>query len=256
LIAEKNLENSGYTYWWKDPFAESVSEAGLSDALRGQGFFVIDHGQLWPPGDDVFDTGTENEQGSEMTDLRAAAFGAWFQADVVVIGYATAELAPNVLGNELRSYKGAISVRALQTETVNVLLDNTQSILIAEADDLVGGRKALAAAGTQLGNLLGDQIQAAWENILAPEPIAATIAVEGDYQLAHLEAFRRTLNNMPGVNGLQIRAMTPDETILALDYDGTTQDMAEALLLESFKGFGLYIHEATSDTVRLSLVSD
>lgn len=256
LIAEKHLEDLDYSYWWDNPFVESVSEAGLTDTLRSRGFAVVDHGQLWPPGSDPVDIETGEPPGPEMTDAQAAAFGAWFDADVVVVGNATAKLAPNVLGDELRSYQGALSVRAVLTETGEVLTKDTQSILIADSDGLTGSRKALLAVGTRMGNLFGEQIQTAWREILTPGPIVATIAVEGDYQLAHLEAFRRILTGMPGVNDLQIREMTPVETILALDYEGTTQSMAEALLLESFKGFGLHIREATSDTIRLSLISD
>ena len=256
LIAEKNIGDADFKCWWANPDAEAISETGLTEALGKQGFVVVDHGRQLPSGISDSSTGVEPPPGPEMSDIQAAHLGVLFQADVVIVGTATAEIAPNVLSNELKSFEGTLNVRAIRTDTGNILAKTSQNILTADADDLAGGRSALTKAGDKTGELLGEQIQTAWQQTAKKGPINVTILVEGNYRLAHLVAFRRMLSDMPGLSNLQTRAMTPDETTLALDYEGTTQELAEALLLKSFKNFGIHITEATPDTIRLSLVSN
>ena len=256
--------------------AAAISEAPLAGALVKQGFVVVDHSRSWPvagdsdtlveapPDPDINDsqaTGdsgslTETPPGPEMSNSQAAALGARFQADVVVVGTATVKKASNVLGDELRSFEGTLSVRAIRTDTGFVLADISRKFLTADADDLSGGHRALTEAGAQTGELLAGEILTAWQQTAEKGPIAATVVVEGNYQLSHLVSFRRVLSGMPGVNGLQTRGMTPKETILSLDYEGTAQGLAEALLLNSFEGFGVHITETTPDAIRLSLVLD
>ena len=256
LIAEKNLDDTVYRCWWTDPFVETVSEAGIADALGGQGLIVLDHGRLWPAAPGTSFSEMERPPGPDITDAQAALFGVWFQADVVVVGTATAERASNTLGDTLRSFKGGLSVRAIRTDTGDILAETTRDVLTADTDDPTGSRRALTEAGTLTGALLAEQIQATWQQAEEKGPIATTLVVEGNYQFVHLVAFRRILSGMPGVSDLQTKGMTPDETILGFDYKGTTQNLAEALLLKSFDGFGITITEAAQDTIRLSLTAN
>ena len=336
LIAEKDLEEIFYKYWWGDVYAETMSEAQLAGALSKQGFVVVDHrlswpvlenfdalmetplgpemdndhavdlleqepatfeysrswqvtdtsdtlveiplgpemsseqtdnildrkstaldySRLWPITDDSGALLMEASPGPEMSNTQAAALGARFQADVVVVGTATVKKASNVLGDELRSFEGALSVRAIRADTGDVLAEIKHTFITADADDLSGSHRALTGASAQTGELLAWKIQTVWQQTLEKGPNATTIIMEGAFQLPHLVAFRGVLSGMDGVSNLQTTEMTPRETILSLDYDGTTKELAEALLLNSFKGFGVHITEATPETIRLSLVSN
>jgi hypothetical protein len=231
-----------------------MAESGLAEALGSQGLEVVDHGQFLPATLDAYMSESEFSGGWEITDDQAAFFGTWYQADVVVVGTAEAERAPNSLGDELRSFRGSLSVRAIRTDSGDILAHSDRSVLTADADDTTGSRNALAEAGTRAGALLAGQIQNAWQQLEETGPIGITVVVKGGYQLAHFVRFRTTLSGLPGVSSLQTSGMTPEETVLELEYEATTQEMAEALLLKSFEGFGLFISEAAPDTLRLSLV--
>lgn len=295
LIAEQDFENESFKYWWGGADSETVSEASLSDALIEQGFVVINHerqgaadnnsdvrveampndetgeGQTAAPVEEetamldenrswpVFydpDALAEAPSGPEMSNSQAAAFGAGFQADVVIVGTAGVKKAANVLGDSLKSFEGALSARAIRIDTGGVLAEADRKFLTADADDFAGSRRALIEVGSRTGELLAGNIMTAWQQTSKQGPTAATIVVEGGFQLSHLVAFRGILSAMPGVSALQTRGMTPEETVLSLDYDGTTKKLAEALLLNSFEGFGVHIAEATPNEIRLSLVSN
>ena len=258
LVAEMGLEESSYRYWWGDPFAQSTAESSLADTLNSQGFVVIDHGQILPPilEAHLAETRTwpESEISAEISTEQAVFFGEWFQADVVVVGSADSELAPNTLGDELRSYKGVLSVGAIRTDTGEILAQSNRNVLIADTDDSTGSQRALTKVGAQTGALLSGQIQKAWQQAAETGPVLTTIVVKGGYQLAHFVIFRRILSEIPGVSALQTSSIMPEETILEIEYEGTAQSMAETLLLKSFNGFGINITDAAPDSLRLSLV--
>jgi hypothetical protein len=254
LIAEKQLDDTTYRCWWADPFTESMAESGLAGALGSQGFEVLDHGQFLPGTLEAYMSETESLHDWEITDAQAAFFGAWYQADVVVVGTAMAEIAPNTLGDDLRSFRGSLSVRAIRTDSGEVLAESTRDVLTADVDDTAGSHNALAEAGTRAGALLAGQIQNAWQQFEETGPIRVSIVVKGGYQLAHFVRFRKMLAELSGVSNLQTSGMTPEATVLELEYEDTTQKMAEALLLKSFDGFGINITEASPDALRLSLM--
>ncbi len=202
------------------------------------------------------DTFSEIPLGPEMSNDQAAAFGARFQADVVIVGTATVKKASNVLGDELKSFEGALSVRAVRTDTGVALAEIDHKFITADADDRAGSRRALIETGAQTGELLSWKVQTAWQQTLNTGPTATAIVVEGEFQLPHLVAFRRILSSTQGVSDLKTTEMSPKKTTLSLNYDGDAKELAEALLLKSFKGFGVHITEATQEIIRLSLVSN
>lgn len=252
LISEKQLDDTDYFSWWKDPFSESLSEEALSAILESQGITIIDHGQFLPPELELT-LGEAKAATGDLTDAQAAAFGRWFEADVVIIGSAAAQYAPNAMGDALKSFSGSISVRALRTDTGEILVASARDCLTANTDDWAGSRKALEEASTQTGALLASQVKSAWQQARDTGPATISISLAGGYHLAHFVAFRNTLSRMPGVTALQIRGMTPEETTMDIEYEGESQDLAGELLLQSFDGFGILITEAEPGVLRLTL---
>jgi hypothetical protein len=253
LISEKQLEDDTYFSWWKDPFSESVSETTLAETLESQGITIVGHGQFLPPDLELTLGETELSAGTALTDSQAAAFGRWYEAEVVIIGNATTQYAPNAMGDELKSFKGALSVRAIRTDSGELLVETARSVLTADADDEFGSRKALEEVSVRTGALLAAQVRSAWQQTQDTGPTTIAISVTGGYQLSHFVAFRKTLSQMPGVTSLQTRGMTPEETIMDIEYEGEAQTLAESLLLESFDGFGIFITKADPDLIQLSL---
>ncbi|MBW2327575.1 MAG: hypothetical protein JRF45_14120, partial [Deltaproteobacteria bacterium] len=50
-----------------------------------------------------------------LDDHQAVSLGLKVQADVVIIGTSVAERTPNIMGQNIRSFKGVVSARAIRT---------------------------------------------------------------------------------------------------------------------------------------------
>jgi hypothetical protein len=252
LIAEQNLEDHFPRYWWGESYAfvEAISEGQLAAAMVSQGFSVIDRFSMEKsPFSELAKPPNYN-----LDNTQAAEIGRLFQADIVVVGSAMAESAPNLMGEDLKSYKGTLSVRALRIETQVEIASLTQTALSTESDDISGGRKALAAVGVKAGTILASQIHAAWQNKVGKSQ-TFEILVEGTRQLVHFVKFRTIVADLPLVNELQTKEIMPDKATLEVEFQGSTQQFAEALLLKSFEPFGIHINQVTPEQIRLSLVA-
>lgn len=252
LIAEQNLEDASPKFWWGDSyvFAEAISESQLAAALSSQGFNVIDRFSL----DKSAFSGFDKPIDYNLDNNQAVLLGQLFQADVVVVGSAIAEYAPNLMGQELKSYKGTMSVRAIRIESRSEIASLTQTALSAASDDISGGRKALAAVGAKVGSILTSHMHTAWQKDIGKGQ-RFEIIVEGTRQLVYFVKFRTIVADMPHVSALQTKEITPEEATLWIDFQGSSQEFAETLLLKSFESFGIHINQVTPDQIRLSLVA-
>ena len=248
LVAEQQLEDAAPRCWWQDAFAESVAVSAMGAAIAREGFQVVARNrEAGTAGDAPFSA-------TDLTDADAVEMGRRFQADIVVVGTASARITPNVMGDALKSFQGRVTVRALRTETADAVTTVDETALVADDDTLSGGRRALAEAGARAGELLARTLRADAEKERAGQPRNAHVVVEGHRRLAHFVQFRRTLAELPQVLELQTREIAPERAALAIAFEGTTQEIAEALLLKSFDGFGIHITDVAPETVRLSLV--
>ncbi|MBC2745347.1 MAG: hypothetical protein HGJ93_20625 [Desulfosarcina sp.] len=51
-----------------------------------------------------------------------------------------------------------------------------------------------------------------------------------------------------------MKEMSADRAAMAVNYQGSTRSLADALLLKTFKGFGIDIFDVTPETIRIRLV--
>ena len=49
--------------------------------------------------------------------------------------------------------------------------------------------------------------------------------------------------------------MTPDEAVLMVKFDGTSQDLADALLQKTFDPFSINIYESSASALYIKLVA-
>lgn len=77
------------------------------------------------------------------------------------------------------------------------------------------------------------------------------LTVEGSGNLANFVKFRKALGSIPGVEGIQVRDMKPNETTLLVDYKGASKDLSAALTQQSFDTFTLAVAEAGEGLLRV-----
>ena len=253
FISEQNLQDDSPRYWWGKQMGgfESISESTMADILRARGFPIVEHRGIG--------VGKLAELGSavkpELSDEEAINLGTRLQAEAVILGTAVASPTASVMGDDLKSFKVVLNARVLGTETGDELANIARTSVTANVDDAAGGREALKMAGTLAGDDLAIQLAAAWRK-MAEKPSRLEIFVEGTGNLANFVKFRRALSGIPGVEGIRVKEIKPNETTLIADYKGKAEQLASALMLQNFENFGVNIYEISKQNLKVALVSN
>jgi hypothetical protein len=104
------------------------------------------------------------------------------------------------------------------------------------------------------GQMIQEELRTAGLLSSAPQPVASlALTVVGTDNLSSFVLFRSTLNNMPGVEDVQITEMLPNQTTLAVAYRGAAADFAEALLRQRHEGYSVRVYQETEQAYRLDL---
>jgi len=251
LIAEQRLEEPSPRFWWGSAGSnfESLSEAVMTERLKEAGFTIIDY------------KGAENRAGlqwaafdkPELTDQQAAEIGSLLKADVVVTGLAAVSPSTNIMGSAMRSFNGTVGLRAVKTNPVEPLLNLTRTAVAVSEDDSAGSRQALDDVGEMAGQALAEELTAVWQK-QAGKPSQFEMVIRGTSHLAYYVKFRKSLNTIPGVGGIRVKEIKPNEAVLLVEYTGKTRDLAAALMQQNFGAFGINIFEVTPNTVSVEII--
>jgi hypothetical protein len=196
-----------------------------------------------------------SESQPNLTDEQAIELAANLAADIVIVGTSTVDDSTNIMGYEMKSFKGIFQARALHRETGEEMAAVSQDAVATNADEYEGGLAALSSVGTTAGETLAQQLAVQWRKLLE-KPSEVEIAVEGTNKLAHFVKFRKALSNISGVEGIRVKEIKPNEATLIIDYKGNAEDLASALMLKTFDTFGIDIYELTQDSLRIALISN
>jgi hypothetical protein len=236
-------------YWWgaNFPYFKAAAENAINSVMLTKGFAIID------PGDMVQTVGMDIENTEpDLDNATAIQLAARFGADVVVIGTSKVERTGNIMGSNVRSFRAAVDIRALETQNGTDVASTSQTAVASNANEYEGSNKALQDAGRLAGEALSEQIISAWQK-RATEYAMLNIIVEGTRDLTNFVLFRRALNDISGVETVKTREMRPDTSTLTVDYTGTPKSLADALLLKTFDTFGINITEVTDEHLRVSI---
>ena len=252
LIAEQNFSDISQRYWWsKDlTFVKGYTEIAMTEKMLKNGFSVIDQKSLII--NEEFETLKDK---ADLSNQDAVSLGAILQADVVIVGNSKADIAPNTMGGDIKSFKGTVLARALRTDTGEEIASTIQTEVSVNKDDIAGARDALSNAGYLAGSDLASQIVRKWHEEVKKSITTLVIIVEGTRDLSNFVIFRAELNEIPGVDSLQTSEMKADEATIVVDFQGNAKELADALMLKNFESFGINIYEISQSHLRIRLVS-
>ncbi len=83
-----------------------------------------------------------------------------------------------------------------------------------------------------------------------------TVTVVGTQDLSSFVLFRSTLSKMEGVESVQNREMQANQTTLAVNFRGSADEFAEALLVKKYAGFSARVYEELENTFRVELIPE
>ena len=251
LVSEQNLEDTSPKYWWgkKVVLGEIFSVSAFIETMKSKGLPVLDHASIAQ--------NTSLDDGYDKPDLdkeEAVDLGLNLKADIVIVGKTTIDQAQNIMGNNIKSFKGVVSARAIRTDTGEEVATTTKSAVTSNADETIGVRKALSAAGSLAGETLAGQIIDAWQKKDEKTNIIG-IVVEGTDNLANFEKFVGIISKISGAKNLQIKELKANETVISVEYKGNAKTLADDLVLKSYGSVGINIYEVSKNHLRVELIS-
>ncbi|MCB2145996.1 MAG: hypothetical protein KQI81_05935 [Deltaproteobacteria bacterium] len=247
MVAERNVTDADFSYWWGDRrlLSRTICEGAMAATFQATGFEIID-----PP-----DLSSPLSLPVNASEADMVALAGRLGADVLVAGYGTAATAPHTTGGTVKSFEAVVEARAFNVQTGQPMGRTRQESVVSNQDEVMGGREALSGAGVSAGHDLSRQIMAVWQQ---EQDRSAVIGVEVEGTGGHIASFvrlRTAISSLSGVKELKMNAMSPDRADMAVSYQGSARSLADALLLQTFSGFGIDIFEVTPKTIRIRLVN-
>jgi hypothetical protein len=246
-LAEKLVNDSSFEYWWSNEptWKRGVSEESMHQILKDKGFELVAprthriSGRLTP----------------ELSVAEAVSLAKQLKAEVVILGRAEAQDASSAMSGAIRSFKGTLMARAIRVDTGEQIAQTQRSALAASEEPYAGSREALRNAAGLSGEDLALQIADVWFSLQSGLSQTQLIIEGIGGKIASFVKFRGALGTMSGVENLQLKEMMPGAAVLLVNYQGTAQALADALLLLNFDTFGLNISAVEANRIRLQLVS-
>jgi hypothetical protein len=253
LIAEQKLAEPYPGFWWgtEGEYFESLSEAIMVDRLNEAGFAIVDHQEARSGQQINWDAFNK----PDLSDQEAAELGSLLKADVVIIGQSMVALSTNIMGSAMRSFNGTVAARVIRTNSAEPVIDLARTAVAVSEDDISGSRAALEDVGDLVGLALAEELTMAWQK-QAGKPSEVSMVIRGTGHLASYVKFRKAMNTISGVEGIQVKGIKPNEATLLVEYKGKTKDLAAALMQQNFDTFGINIFEVTEDMVRVELIPE
>ncbi|WP_373498949.1 hypothetical protein [Desulfococcus sp.] len=251
LLSEQNLNDVSPRFWWgENPGTLAAhAEAAIARKAEAAGFVVIEHGTGTP---DVPVKAAIIFQ-PELNNRDAADIGRLLGADVAIVGKAIAYAIGDTGAGGDPAYNATITMKAVLVQNGQEITSGFETAVRQGRNDTEGGREALTAAGIQAAGHLIPSIGAAWENAVRPSE-SITLTVSGTGNLGNFVRFRQTLRDLDGVMDLQVREMNADAAIIAVRFEGNSQDLKERLLANTFELFAIEVLSLSNKRLDIALV--
>jgi hypothetical protein len=243
-IAEKRIEELTERYWWS---GQHAPEEILVPAILAQQAATRGYRSLSPQASSV-----STAYAADLTAPEAVALAEQLEAEVVIVGRAVAEEAPNTMAGSLKAFRGRLVISAYRVDTGERIAHVEQVALTGGTDAETGGRDALVKVAGLAADALFRQIGIAGIGGAAKGRVE--LAVEGTRgNIADFVRFRNVLSTMSGVENIQLKEMLPDRALISIAYQGGARALADALLLQNYETFGISILETSPFGIRLQL---
>jgi hypothetical protein len=186
----------------------------------------------------------------------AAALGLQFGADVIITGKAIAKgSADKIKDTSFRSYQASVSLKAIRTDTAEVLVMESHDAAKIHVDDLAGGTLAIREATAPLvtrmiPKLLGKYGKAGSEKGLKIQLIIGEVSHV--WQVAAIKQLLR--EQAKGADEIIQRSFVSGVVIFDILWHGDSQSLAEELTLANPGHFKLKFFGITPNKLDAKLV--
>jgi hypothetical protein len=252
MVSEQNIGQPDAQAWWstqgfttnldvvENTFIEQWAPAGFSfvdpQALRGK--IKV----------------SKALQSPNVDDSEAKTFAGKAGAQVVIVGKAIAQEANGkAFGTNLISARANMSVRAIRTDTGDILATSTIDGGSMALDTTTAGTNALKETAKKMAEDLKGKIMRKWlEEVNSGQGIK--LVVNNIKQSKDLRTLKNALSSqIRGVSAVRDRGYKNKTAEFEVEMRGTPQDLAIELESKKFGGFAINVDEVSENTLELTL---
>jgi len=225
LIAEKNIGQKYYHFWWwgkseykGETIDISAAETAMKQAFVNNGFTVVDAGR--PEDISVADA----YRVADLNSIEAKEIGGSVNAEVVVYGKAIAKAGPAPKGGPLAVYIADVTAQAVRVDDGVAIAVAGGHGVSRNISEVSGGTEAIERASTQLAEKLIDQITARWTSGVN----LVTITLNGIDNYQKLIDFKNALKGrVRGVGAIYQKKFSDHEAVFEVETMVPAQDIAD-----------------------------
>ncbi len=248
MIKERNVGEAPGMFHYFDVDL-NISENALTSAMMEKGFKFVDRSTVMAK--------MERDQASAIlagnNDL-AASIGRSVGAEIVITGQAVASATQvEVFGAQQRSQQAVVTIRAIRSDTGEIIAVADGQGAYPHINDIVGGTKAIQKASTAAAETLIDKILARWQSdVGSSATITLNIYGISGYQM--LSGFK---TNLPyyvrGIESLNQRSWNGGYAVLDIQIQGSSDDLAQRLSGKTIGGSLVKVTGMTQNSVTIEL---
>jgi len=186
----------------------------------------------------------------------AAALGLSFGADVIIVGRAIAKgSADRVKDTSFRSYQATVSLKAIRTDTAEILMVDSATAAKIHVDDIQGGSQAIRAATALIAKRMMPKILSRWSISDSSQPRKIRLMIGNVNQVWQVAAVKKLLRKqISGVDDVVQRSFVSGVAIFDVYWKGDCQKLAEALTLAKPRYFRLKVVGVTDSKLDAQLI--
>lgn len=221
------------------------SERILSQSLIEKGAEVIDR--------ELIQTSIDRNKAVQALSgnpQAAASIGLQVGADIMLIGKAIVQHSGNVLKNtDFKSYQATINIKAIKTDTAEVIYTGTGSAAKIHVNDIIGGSLALQAAAQQLStNFVPKLLEKQKTNNNSSRMSKIQLIVGNISEFWQVGEVKKMLrSNVSGVQDVVQRSFVAGSAIFEIHYGGSSEQFADTLSTAKADDFRLKIQGLSSN---------
>jgi len=254
LVAEQNIGQEWHAWWWYGPGAVhaqqtdmAITDNTLMDKFVEKGFEMIDHQAA---SQDIKVTQAYNVQ--DLSVQQARTLGSQAHAEVVITGKGLAKLYGNV-GGGLKSVQADLSLRAVRTDTGQVLATATTHAAAVHISEITAGNDALKKAATEAAEQLTTKILAQYsKEVGGTRSVNITVSGLNKTQFVKFKDVLR--NQVRGIKGLNERSFQNGVAKMSVDSKNSARIICDELSLKDFGTFCVEVVSSTANQLEFRVV--
>ncbi len=221
---------------------QPVGETTLISRFLDKEFKVVDQAQS-----EKVRGGDKMKAALQGDDSAAAWIGLRHGAEIIIVGKAFSETGGKVY--RMESARGSVEARAIRCDTAEIIAAGPAEAGGPDSSEAVAGKKAVRQAASTLADDLISQITKRWSaDIAGGSSVQLTISNIG---FGGLSAFKKTLEDIEGMQDIQQRSFAGRTAVLDVDYRYDAGRLAETLAATAFSEFTIEIVVVTQNRVEM-----